>query len=364
MKGKILKYSFILAICFAFAFCFMPKQSLAANNDWIYDKDAQTLTNEDGTALINVTANGNELTLGNNQTISFNVSSIDLTGTIKDIDGKEYIITSLGFRTFYDKYTLKDIKLPETLISIDEQAFCWCSGLEEITIPNSVMSIGDYAFSWCSGLKNIYFLSETPPNIGVDLFDHNPDAIYVPSSSIDAYKMANGWSNYTNIIQSGIYKVTVENGSGGGNFIEGETINIKANDNNEKGHFTSWKVTSGNVTLADEKAKETTFTMVGSDITIEAVFEAHNYVDGKCSICGYEDKNYVPPKDDNKENDGNNDKNNNSVSSNSQINTNNTSQNGIVKTGDNNNLIIWCLVVGVCVLSIGSLIVYKKRTNK
>lgn len=217
----------------------------------------------------------------------------------------------------------------------------------------------------CNNLKKVYAPSETPANIGPETFNNcdKLEGIYVLSSSIEAYKT--NWSEYKDIIK-GIYKVTVENGSGGGNFVEGKTVNIKANDNNEKGHFTSWKVTSGSgVTLADEKAKETTFTMPGSDVTIEAVFEAHNYVDGKCSVCGYEDKNYVPSKDDNKENIGNNDKNNNnSVSSNSQVNTNNTSQNGIVKTGDNNNLIIWCLVVGVCVLSIGSLIVYKKRTNK
>ena len=48
-------------------------------------------------------------------------------------DSKEYSVTSIGERAFYE-----------------------CSGLTSITIPNSVTSIGQYAFESCSGLTAVH----------------------------------------------------------------------------------------------------------------------------------------------------------------------------------------------------------------
>ena len=70
MKKKILKYLFMFVLCFAFVF--IPRESFAASGDWIYDEQAATLTNEEGIVINNVTANGNELIIGNNENGSFN----------------------------------------------------------------------------------------------------------------------------------------------------------------------------------------------------------------------------------------------------------------------------------------------------
>ena len=66
-------------------------------------------------------------------------------------DEWEYI----GVKRFYKCKNLKKVKLPNTILHIDDRAFCGCSSLEEINIPEGTTFIDDYAFSKCSSLKSI-----------------------------------------------------------------------------------------------------------------------------------------------------------------------------------------------------------------
>lgn len=59
-------------------------------------------------------------------------------------------------KTFYYCEELKDITLPEVLLSIGKSAFSGCSGLKTISIPKSVTSIGNQAFG-NSGLQEVYY---------------------------------------------------------------------------------------------------------------------------------------------------------------------------------------------------------------
>lgn len=52
---------------------------------------------------------------------------------------------------------IKEIILPEELVSIGARAFYYTSGLEEIIIPNSVETIGERAFQSCTSLEKIVF---------------------------------------------------------------------------------------------------------------------------------------------------------------------------------------------------------------
>ena len=45
--------------------------------------------------------------------------------------------------------------IPDSVTSIGDSAFCFCSSLTSITIPESVTSIGDSAFAWRSGITSI-----------------------------------------------------------------------------------------------------------------------------------------------------------------------------------------------------------------
>ena len=56
------------------------------------------------------------------------------------------------------KIHLTKVDIPNTVTSIENEAFRDCSGLTNVTIPNSVTSIGDSAFYGCTGLTSVTIL--------------------------------------------------------------------------------------------------------------------------------------------------------------------------------------------------------------
>ncbi len=97
-----------------------------------------------------------------------------------------------------------EIIIPNSVTSIEERAFCFCSNLTSVIIPNSVTYIGNYAFAQCSALTSVYCYASTPPSLEVfsdDFLDHvcQNATLYVPQNSIDLYRNTNGWSEFRNI---------------------------------------------------------------------------------------------------------------------------------------------------------------------
>ena len=68
------------------------------------------------------------------------------------------------------------------------------------------------------------------------------------------------------------YKVTVENGSGSGQYEEGSTVTVKADDPAEGMKFDKW--VSEDVEFADAESEETTFVMPSKDVTVTATYKA------------------------------------------------------------------------------------------
>ena len=74
---------------------------------------------------------------------------------VKDNDGVEYVVTSLGASCFWDCSGLTSITIPSSVTSLGESCFSGCDGLTSITIPSSVTSLGNGCFNDCSGLTSI-----------------------------------------------------------------------------------------------------------------------------------------------------------------------------------------------------------------
>ena len=90
--------------------------------------------------------------------------------------------------------------IPSSVTTIGYNAFSDCENLASIDIPNSVTTIGTFAFVDCARLTQITCRANVPPTIDTRTF-YNVDKsipVYVPASSIDAYKSAEYWSEFTN----------------------------------------------------------------------------------------------------------------------------------------------------------------------
>lgn len=91
--------------------------------------------------------------------------------------------------------------IPNSVAKIGKLAFCDCTGLTSIAIPKSVTNIEYGGFNNCSGLTSIICEASTPSNCGDYSFYEVDKSIpvYVPYNSVDAYKNAKEWKDFTNI---------------------------------------------------------------------------------------------------------------------------------------------------------------------
>ena len=135
---------------------------------------------------------------------SSNLKSVTLGNSIVIIDKS----------AFYKCKRLTSVDFPNTLVEIRETAF-YETDLKAVTIPKSVKKIGYGAFTQNWELKSVTCLAVNPPELYLDDLDNlnhpiytvlyyrflsSPETIRVPAQSVQAYKTADGWSQYADII--------------------------------------------------------------------------------------------------------------------------------------------------------------------
>ncbi len=155
-------------------------------------------------------------------------------------------VTRVRFLEEYDdSYSniddFQQIRLPNSVTSIDREAFKNCINLKYVNIPEAVTSIGNRAFSYCISLNSV-ILPNSVTSIGHDAFKNcwSLTSIVIPDSvtSIGEYafwgcyklssiKIGSGVSGITSIIDDGTDMCTVFVGCTGLSSIE-----VSPNNNN------------------------------------------------------------------------------------------------------------------------------------
>lgn len=160
---------------------------------------------------------------------------------------KDYVVSAIAREAFSNNSIIDTLILPNTIKTIEANAFYYCTnlqcikfneGLETIKekvfvncysikgivdIPASVQLIGNFAFAdWTSPIN---FKSPTPPTLSLDgysIYGHFRKAttytdtisIFVPciEGTLAQYKAATGWSNYASHIKSSCPSIRLKKG--------------------------------------------------------------------------------------------------------------------------------------------------------
>lgn len=203
-------------------------------------------------------------------------------------------IASIREDAFYGCKELKDVNIPRGVTSIGRDAFNGCEAIARIDIPSGVTSIGSGAFSNCKNLATISVMSETPLKLSSSIISYNMRktcTLIVPQGCLNAYKQADVWKDFANIIEvetdialldNAIYLENVE-------AIKGNDVELAVKLKNSTMDVTAFafnlvlpqgfsvtKVTRGERVKAMNDDDEYVFTFQNSDIDGVRYVQAYN----------------------------------------------------------------------------------------
>ena len=113
-------------------------------------------------------------------------------------------VTSIGNSVFLHCTSLANITIPNSVTSIGNSAFSDCTSLTNITIPNSVTSIGNSVFSQCTQLRLIV-IGKNVTSIGNECFVQCRNLLNIYSLAIIAPTITNTtFNNIDNIISGNL----------------------------------------------------------------------------------------------------------------------------------------------------------------
>ena len=190
----------------------------------------------------------------------FELANVSLPSSIERIDSYAFAqcfsfttftippkVTQISAGLFNDCHQLSSVNIHDGVESIGYGAFYQCTSLTSINIPSSVTCIEDQVFNGCTGLISITIEAVNPPvtedSMEYTFVETNDCPIYVPAGSVNAYREANGWSQYA----SRIYAIGPQTGTINdhayvdlGTGAKWATMNVGATSSVEAGDILPW----------------------------------------------------------------------------------------------------------------------------
>ena len=109
-------------------------------------------------------------------------------------------VTTIGNHAFYNCSALTSVTIPNSVTEIGSDAFSKCTNLQKVNIGNSVKTIGIAAFNNCTSITQISSEAVVPPTCESNVFDDinkSKCKLIVPKNSLDAYKQAYQWKDFS-----------------------------------------------------------------------------------------------------------------------------------------------------------------------
>ena len=178
----------------------LPNNLKTIGDEAFYQNNLTTVNIPNGvTSIGNSAFNSNQLT---NVTIPNSVTAIGelafYSNQLTDVTIPNGVIT-IG-KSAFEGNQLNKLTISDNVTTIGELAFS-NNQLTNVTIPSSVTTIGRRAFYYNDNLSIITIHATTPPNISEPFRNSNHiSKIHVPQNSVNAYKTAQGWSQYADNI--------------------------------------------------------------------------------------------------------------------------------------------------------------------
>lgn len=177
MKKLILFFGVCVSIVLSFS---NTKDEYTSPDGWKVKKykDGFSVIGYSGRDIVSLPAFINSKKIYAIESLKGNISnaiSVDLSNCIH--------LESIRDEAFKNCGLLKEVKLPNGIVSIGKRAFMMCKSLQSINMPNSITEIGEETFTGCKLLENV----TVPSNI-----KHIRKGLFYGCGALKSIKIPNG----------------------------------------------------------------------------------------------------------------------------------------------------------------------------